>query len=61
MNCEIITDLNKVIRNEFFLNSDYYNNLSFLLDDTKFIDSNVFKHFLLYVEWLYSFKYSSNA
>ena len=39
MNCEIIADLNNVIRNEFFLNSDYYNNLSFLLDETKFINS----------------------
>ncbi len=49
MNCEIITSLNSVVRNEFFLNSDYYNNLS-LLDETKFINSNVFKNFLLYVE-----------
>ena len=50
MNCETITNLNNVIRNEFFLNSDYYNNLSFLIDETKFINSNVFKNFLLYVE-----------
>jgi hypothetical protein len=50
MNCETITNLNNIIRNEFFLNSDYYNNLSFLIDETKFINSNVFKNFLLYVE-----------
>jgi hypothetical protein len=50
MNLELITDIKPIIKNEFYLNSDYYNNLSFLIDESKFINNQLFKEFLLYVE-----------